>query len=244
MHISNILAVSFISSAFMTVYGYDTSAVRAPQGFIFDCDSNTCPEGSYQDLCPQCFDLLYSQTTNAIQCLCFDENKLLQVGGTVRDAQNCASISADSTGALVCGSDGASSGKKKKGKKWGRALDATTPAPTPQFLRTESPSVGPGNFYVDFTFNCVGGTCPSGQYQQFCPRCIINTDSTPPNDPEDSMTCNCFNANGQMLLGASTIWGYENCPDIYVSVGGQIHCNGAGEAQGVRIYGRRLNEVQ
>jgi len=242
MHLSNIFAFTILSASSMMVNAYDTTAVRSPQGFIFDCDSNTCPEGTYQDLCPQCFDLVYTQTTNAIQCVCFDENKLLQEGSTIRDAQNCDSITADSTGTLVCGSDSGLSDKKKKKK--GRALGASTPAPTPQFLRTASPSVGPGNFYVDFAFNCVGGTCPSGQYQQFCPRCVINQDSTSPNDPEDSMTCLCFNANGQMLLGASTMWGYENCPKIYVSIGGQLHCDGAGGAQGVRTYGRMLSEIE
>jgi len=228
-----------VSVMISMVIGYDPNADRAPQGFIFDCDTNTCPDGSYQDVCPQCDDLLYSSTTNALQCVCFDQNKQLQAGSTLRDAQNCASITADSTGTLVCGAETGSSGKKKKG----RVLDSASQAPAPDFLQTAQPTFGSGNFYVDFNFNCVGGTCPSGQYQKFCPRCVINTDSTAPNDPEDSITCLCFNANGQMLLRASTMWGYEKCPNIYVSVGGQLHCDGAGQASGVRTYGRRLSKI-
>jgi len=240
MH-STILASVVVSIMISMVIGYDPNADRSPQGFIFDCDTNTCPDGPYQDLCPQCDDLLYSSTTNALQCVCFDQNKMLQAGSTIRDAQNCGSITADSTGALACGSASGSS-SKKKGNKKGRALDASH-APAGEFLHTAQPTVGSGNFYVDFNFNCVDGTCPPGQYQKFCPRCVINNDSSPPNDPENSMTCLCFNANGQMLLRASTMWGYDKCPTIYVSVGGQLHCDGAGQASGVRTYGRRLSKI-
>jgi len=173
----------------------------------------------------------------------FDSSKLLQTVSTVRDAQNCESISAGDDGALVCtASSGSGSlrGGKGKGKGKGRR-ELASAAPTPHFLQTASPTVGNGPVHVDFVFNCAAGTCPSGPYQQFCPRCEVNTDSTTPgNDPSDSISCLCFNDNGQMLLRTSTMWSFEKCPKIETSIGGSLECPSAPKGSGIRTYGGRL----
>jgi len=212
---------------------------RSTQGFIFDCDGVSCVDGPYQDKCPQCDDLQYGGGINVLQCSCFDSSKLLQAVSTVQDAQNCASISASASGALVCNA-GSLRGKGKGKGKGKRDLDAVTAAPTPHFLQTASPTVGNGPVHVDFVFNCAAGTCPSGPYQQFCPRCEVNTDSTTPgNDPRDSLSCLCFNDNGQMLLRTSTMWGFEACPSISTSIGGTLQCPGAPRKSGITTYGGR-----
>jgi hypothetical protein len=231
------------SSSSSGVIAQSGSVTRAPQGFIFDCDTNVCPTGPYQDLCPQCDDLDYLNGANALQCLCFDSNKMLQGGSTIRDAQNCGSISADSTGALVCNSGSGSLRGDKHNHKGGAnsasssAAAIATAAPTPDFIATASPTTGSGPVLVDFVFNCVGGTCPDGQYQQFCPRCVINTDSAALNDPADSISCSCFNYNGEMLLRTSTMWSYEECPKITSDFGGVLTCVGAKKNSPVRVYG-------
>jgi len=216
---------------------------------LFDCDNGLCQTGPYQDLCPQCDDLEYGGGISAIQCMCFDSQKMLQSTTTISDSQTCSTISADSTGTLICNKSSKSNeGKHNKGRRelvYVKSNDATA-APTPQFLRTESPSVGPGDFHVDFVFNCAAGTCPDGPYQTFCPRCTVNTDSTTPgNDPENSISCECFNRNGQMLLRTATMWGFDKCPSIQTSLGGSLICVGAGKNSGIRTYGgRRLEESQ
>jgi len=245
------IAISF--GAFVAMVSTVNAQTRSPQGFIFDCDSVSCPNGPYQNLCPQCDNLEYGNGASVIQCACFDSTNTLQAFSTIRDSQTCASISADSTGTLVCDQSGSLRGKKKKhGNNVEDVVESEgtpapgpsdTAAPTPHFLQTASPTVGSGPVHVDFTFSCVGGTCPSGQYQEFCPRCVIDTDSTPPNDSADSMTCQCFNANGQMLLRESVMWNYESCPKIVADFGGQLGCVGAGKNSGVHVYGRLLNSV-
>jgi hypothetical protein len=239
-----------ISFAAMMLVGSSSvkaqSVTRSSQGFIFACDSNTCPKGAYQDSCPQCFELDYGGGVTVLQCYCFDASELLQGGSTLKDSQTCASISTDDTGALVCSSGSGS----LRGGKHHKSVDAdvaavATAAPTPDFIATASPTTGSGSVLVDFEFNCVGGTCPDGQYQKFCPRCVINTDSSAPNDPEDSISCLCFNYNGEMLLRTSTMWGYENCPKITADFGGVLTCEGAGKNSGVHVYGGgRLLEEQ
>jgi len=235
-----------------SVIAVNQDAVRAPQGFIFDCDAISCPSGSYQDLCPQCDDLQYGGGVNVLQCSCFDSSKQLQAVSTVQDAQNCNSISASDSGALVCGSGNASLRGKKHHKHQNSekadGVDITaaptqegaTVAPTPQFIATASPTIGSGPVMVDFVFNCAAGNCPNGEYQQFCPRCEVNTDSTTPgNDPQDSISCLCFNYNGQMLLRTSTMWGFEKCPKITVDFGGILQCPGAKRNSGITVYGGR-----
>jgi len=166
----------------------------------------------------------------------FDSNKQLQAVSTMQDAQTCSAIAASDAGALVCSSSGSLRGKK--GGK--RGLDAATQAPTPHFLETASPTVGNGPVVVDFVFNCAAGTCPDGEYQKFCPRCDVNTDSTTPgNDPQDSISCLCFNYNGQMLLRTSTMWGFDNCPAITTDFGGVLQCPGATRSSGITVYGGR-----
>jgi len=207
--------------------------VRSPTGFIFDCDGVSCLPGTYQDVCPQCDDLQYGEGVNVLQCSCFDSDKSLQAVSTVQDAQNCASVTASHTGSLVCNQP--VSTKKHKPK---RDLDSVTAGPTPEFLQTASPTVGSGPVLVDFVFNCFEGSCPTGPYQQFCPRCSVNTDSTTPgNSPQDSLSCLCFNDNGQMLLRTSTMWGFEACPSISTSIGGTLQCLGAGRKSGITTYG-------
>jgi len=212
------------------------SVTRSPQGFVFDCDHDVCPDGPYQQVCPQCDDIEYPEdNASALQCYCFDSNKQLQGGSTIRDSQNCNVISADDTGALVCTIN---SGKLRKGKKNKVSKSKNDVATTES--ATAAPTVPSGNVvHVDFNFNCVGGTCPDGEYQQFCPRCVVNTDSTPPNDPDNSISCNCFNTNGQMLLRTSTMWNFDKCPEIVVSAGGELSCKGATRKDGIRTYGGR-----
>jgi len=236
------VALVTLTSTHLSANVHGQSVVRSPQGFIFDCDNDVCVAGPYQSQCPVCDDFEYDDGASAIQCNCFDSNNVLQDVTTMRDSNQCSSIAADTTGALYCSGAVATGGKKIRGggKAVVTAPTTNTPAPTPQFLQTASPTVGNGPALVDFTFNCVGGTCPSGAYQQFCPRCTINTDSTPPNDPFDSITCLCFNNNGQMLLRASTMWNYEACPKIVTSSGGQLACQGAPKGANIRIYGRVL----
>jgi len=233
--------ITFNSSS-DSVVKIDLSATRSSQGFIFDCESIQCPDGPYQELCPKCDNLQYDSGATATQCYCFDSQKMLQDATTIRDSQTCDTITVDSTGVLVCNTAG-SLRKHKKHHHHGNAKitdSVATSAPTPQFIATKSPTFGSGPIHVDFVFNCASGTCPDGSYQQFCPLCSVNTDSTTPgNDPEDSLSCECFNANGQMLLGTSTMWGFEACPKIVVDFGGELQCIGAGKNSGIRTYGGR-----
>jgi len=229
-----------------SIISVDRNAIRSSQGFIFDCDNDVCPDGPYQDVCPQCDDFDYDSGASAIQCSCFDSQKVLQDVSTIRDSQTCDTISADSTGTLVCNKAGSlRKHKRKHNKDKIAADDGSTPAPTPDYIATASPTIGSGPVHVDFKFNCVEGKCPTGQYQTFCPRCSVNTDSsTPGNDPEDSISCLCFNANGQMLLRTSTMWNFEACPKIVVDSGGELECVGAPRGAKIRTYGGRRLETK
>jgi len=208
----------------------------SPLGFTSYCDTNICPAGPYQNECPLCYTLDYYNNdynqviATCLQCYCFNSNEELQGGSTMRDSQNCASIGTDDNGNLVCNTSALRSGKHKSHKKSkkGSASDAVaTAAPT---VANQSGS-GP----VTFNFNCAAGTCPSGSYQNYCPRCTVDTN---PDDgsTEPSIQCLCFNKEGVMDLGLSTMWNFDKCPEIDVSVGGKLSCPGASSSAGVTIY--------
>ena len=189
--------VALLSSSF----GVD--AQRSPQGFLFLCDTaRACPSGQYQDYCPLCYYL----STNALQCYCFDSDKTLQEGSTLTSANKCKNIIASPEGFLSC--ENASEDHLD-----GECLNDN-----------EVEESVPPTQYVDFKFNCVDGVCPSGSYQKFCPRCVINTNSTPPNSPEDSITCLCFNYEGQIYPSQTTIWDYESCSTLSTSSSGKLIC--------------------
>jgi len=180
----------------------------SPQGFKFVCANLPCPSGSYQNLCPQCSELLYiDEGTSSFQCYCFNSGKQLQDVSTIQNAGLCTDIEVTSDGAIECASSTTSvlqnlaRGSLTKKKK-------TSPPST-------STSTG---VLVDFVFRCEGGTCPSGPYQQYCPLCKVS-------GPD--LSCLCFDSLGQMLLPVTTMFSFAQCTSITTTeTGGYLACPG------------------
>jgi len=186
-----------------------TVNAAAPQGFKFACVNGVCPSGNYQNLCPQCSELDYPDTSSSsMQCYCFNSGKLLQPIQTLGHLELCTAVDVASSGSLTC----------------------TTSPPTSTIALQNSaksifkkkPTAPPTVFnpvLVSFVFNCVSGSCPAGPYQQFCPLCSVNG---------NSLSCLCFDAHGQMLLPETTMWNFSSCTSITTTeTGGYLACPSA-----------------
>jgi len=172
---------------------------RSSLGFIFDCANEVCPRGPYQNWCTKCYTFDYPHEATALQCYCFDSELKLQSGSTLRYAQSCETIDVDSKGQLVC------------------EPGATLP-PTSIAIMPPDPV---------FNFNCIDDNkatkrCPEGDYRELCPLCIIDEFSTTTSTP--SMSCMCFDENGEMSLEEQTIWKLDTCEQLHVDSGGVLLC--------------------
>jgi len=163
-------------------------ASTSPSGFSFVCSDGSCPQGGYQDYCPQCWLFSYDDSSSSLSCFCFDSSKKLQAATTISTG-GCDAFVAGSDGKLECSTTG--------------ALQTVIKSNLSKKKKTAPPTIAAGDVVaVDFTFNCAAGNCPAGLYQKYCPRCWVSgTD----------LSCKCFTASGSMRTGNSILFKFAAC---------------------------------